>query len=333
MAVRVGIAATSVYRPALDLTAAELAELTGIPADVIACKFGLRRKPVAPPDQHVSHLAIAAARPLLQHTDPERVGAVLYFGSPYKDYAVWQVAPLIQHELGLPHAFAAEALNVSCGFPVALKLARGLFAEDPDLQELILVGASVESRLLDYQNQRTRFLFNFADAGAAALLRRGGPNEILSTCLRSDGRFWSDVRVPAGGSVEPASAESVAAGRHWIDVPDPVGMKERLDPVTLPNFARVAREAVARSGHRMEDLALVCPLHAKRSLFKAIMAGLGVPEEKGIYLEEWGHISALDPLIGLHLAQAEGRLRPGDLVLLLSAGTGYTWGATCVRWG
>lgn len=327
-----GIAATSVYRPSRYLSADDLAAQTGIPAGVIVEKFGLRGKPVAAPDEHVSDLAIKAARPLLAATDSARIGAVIYFGSPWKDFPVWQAAPRIQHELGLS-GYAIEAVNVSCGLPVALKLARGMLAEDPDLQEVLLAGGCRESTILDYSNPRSRFMFNFADAGAALLLRRGGPNPVLATALHTDGSFWADVLMPAGGSAEPASHATVDQRRHYLDVPDPRGMKERLDPLTLPNFTRVAREAVAKSGSALSDVDLLLPLHTKRSLFAQILAALGLRADQAVYLDDWGHMSALDPAVGLHLAQAEGRLRPGDLVLMLSAGTGYTWGATCIRWG
>jgi 3-oxoacyl-[acyl-carrier-protein] synthase-3 len=116
-------------------------------------------------------------------------------------------------------------------------------------------------------------------------------------------------------------------------VRDPAEMKVRLDPISAGNFVRVAREAVEQSGYRTEDIDLVCPIHTKRSLFLAVLDGLGLREEQAVYLSDHGHMSAIDPLVGLHRAQQQRRLRDGDLVVLLAAGTGYSWAATAIRWG
>jgi 3-oxoacyl-[acyl-carrier-protein] synthase-3 len=116
-------------------------------------------------------------------------------------------------------------------------------------------------------------------------------------------------------------------------VRDPQEMKERLDPISAGNFVRVAREAVERSGCRVADIALLCTIHTKRSLFLKVLDGLGLPEDRSVYLSDHGHMSAVDPILGLHRAREQGRLRNGDLVVLLAAGTGYSWSATAIRWG
>jgi 3-oxoacyl-[acyl-carrier-protein] synthase-3 len=110
-------------------------------------------------------------------------------------------------------------------------------------------------------------------------------------------------------------------------------MKGGLDQVSLPNFVAVARGALERSGLTLEDLAFVCPLHTKRSMFLALLSELGMREDQAVYLDDTGHMSGVDPLLGLDRAVRDGRVRDGDAVLLLSAGTGYTWAASVVRWG
>ena len=95
----------------------------------------------------------------------------------------------------------------------------------------------------------------------------------------------------------------------------------------------IAREAVERSGYRVADIAMLCPIHTKRSLFAQVLAGLDLREDQAVYLSDHGHMSALDPLVALHRARAEGRLADGSLVVLLAAGTGYSWAATAIRWG
>jgi 3-oxoacyl-[acyl-carrier-protein] synthase-3 len=83
----------------------------------------------------------------------------------------------------------------------------------------------------------------------------------------------------------------------------------------------------------MDDVAFLCPLHTKRSMFVALLAELGMREDQAVYLDDTGHMSGVDSLLGLDRAVRDGRVREGDAVLLLSAGTGYTWAAAVVRWG
>ncbi len=329
----VGIADLSMYAPERFMTAAEIGERTGIDPGVIVERFGLRGKHIAAWDEHVSDLCIAAARPIVERNDPSEIDAVVYFGSHWKDYAVWQAAPAIQHALDLD-GFAMEAVNVSAGAPVALKMVPDMLAADDRLRSVLLVGASKESQLLDYDNKRGRFMINFGDGAAAALLRRGyDQNVILGSSILTDGSFAGQVRVPAGGSVHPASLATVEGRMHFLDVADPADMKERLDPITMKNFLKVATDALERSGYDVGDVDLLVPIHMKRSIHSMLLTELGLKEDDAMYLDTYGHMSAVDPLLGLTLARDEGRLRDGTVVLILAAGTGYTWAASVLRWG
>jgi 3-oxoacyl-[acyl-carrier-protein] synthase-3 len=318
------------------MSAAEIAAASGIPELVLVEKFGLRGKHVAALDEHVSDLAIAAAERLLDEAgvDPAEIDVVLYCGSCWKDYSVWQAAPWIAHRLGCARAYAIEYDNVSMGTPAAMRVARALLADEPDWRTVLLVAASRESYLLDYENRRSRFMFNFGDGAAAALLVADGEtNVVLGSHAITDGSLSLQVKVPAGGSAEPASASSIAERRHFLDVADPEEMKRRLDAHSLPNFVEVARRALERSGVSPNGDLFMCGMHMKRSMHEAICAVLGVPLERATYLDDTGHVSGADPLLGLDRASRSGALAEGDVVLLLAAGTGYTWAASVVRWG
>ena len=331
----VGIVDLGVYSPAGVQSAEEIAALSEIPADVIRDRFGLTGKHIAGDAEHASDLAARAAAPILAR-HPGRIGAVVYMGSPYKDFPVWGAGPKVQQLLGgaAAGALAFDVQGNSGGAPIALKVGKALLQDDPSLGQVLLAAGSREHDLIDYTNQRSRFMFTFGAGGAAVLLRAGhDANLVLETAGFTDGSFADDVMVPAGGSREPATVETVRARRHYLDVRDPQAMKERLDPVSAANFVRVAREAVERSGCRVGDIALLCTIHTKRSLFLKVLEGLGLAEDRAVYLSDHGHMSAVDPLFGLHRARAEGRLHDGDLVVLLAAGTGYSWSATAVRWG
>jgi 3-oxoacyl-[acyl-carrier-protein] synthase-3 len=325
---RIGVAALASYLPERVLTAAGIAAASGIPEGVLVEKFGLREKRVAAADEHVSDMAVAAGAALLgeRGLDPESIDCVMYFGSMWKDYAVWQAAPWIAHRLGCSRAFAVEYDNVSCGSPVALRVARALLAAEPELQTVLMVAACRESHLLDYGNARSRFMFNFGDGAVAALLARDAPNELLGSHAVTDGSFSLQVKVEHGGSVAPD-------GSPFLDVADPGSMKQGLDEVSLPNFVAAAEGALRRSGLALADVDHVCGIHMKRSMHEEILGALGVDPARAAYLDDTGHMSGVDPLFALDRAVRAGEVRDGDVVLLLAAGTGYTWAASVVRWG
>ncbi|MGH3001499.1 MAG: 3-oxoacyl-ACP synthase [Gaiellaceae bacterium] len=326
---RVGLVATASYLPERWLTAAEIGERAGIPERVIVEKFGLRGKHIAAHDEHVSDLSVKAAEALLAENgiDPASIDVVLYYGSMFKDYSIWQAAPHIAHRIGATRAFAIEYDNVSHGTSIALRVARDMLRAEPELSNILLVAACRESYLLDSSNERSRFMFNFGDGAVAGLLVGDADrNEVLGAHAITDGSYSLQVKVPGGGSVDPD-------GYRYLDVADPTSMKGGLDRVSLPNFLAVARGAVERSGLELSDVALVCPLHTKRSMFLDLLSGLEMREDQAVYLDDTGHMSGVDPLFALDRAARAGRLRDGDVALLLSAGTGYTWAASVVRWG
>ena len=198
---------------------------------------------------------------------------------------------------------------------------------------MLAVAACRESYLLDYANERARFMFDFGDGAVAALFEGDTTeHEVLGAHMITDGSFSLDVKVPAGGSVEPATAQTVSGRRHFLDVPDTLSMKERLDPVSLPGFVEAAKQAVSKSGASLAEVALLCGIHMKRSMHQEVCDALGIAAEDAMDLDDTGHMSGVDPLFGLDRAQRSGRLQEGDLVLLLAAGTGYTWAAACIRW-
>ena len=122
-------------------------------------------------------------------------------------------------------------------------------------------------------------------------------------------------------------------GLFKLDVLDPEGMKKRLEQKSMDNFLKCIREALRKSGYSQEDVDYVAMLHMKRSAHHYVLDQLGVSPEKSIYLEDYGHIGQMDQIISLKLAEEQGRLKSGDIVVLVSAGIGYAWGANVIRWG
>ena len=142
------------------------------------------------------------------------------------------------------------------------------------------------------------------------------------------------MKVPAGGSVEPPSLETVSGRRHYLDVADPASMKNGLDEVSLRELRRGGawRGRAVRSAFSKTSTYL-SGIHMKRSMHDAIVDALGIDPTRASYLDDTGHMSGVDPLLGLDRAVRAGDVGDGDLVVLLAAGTGYTWAATALRWG
>ncbi|MBB2892745.1 3-oxoacyl-ACP synthase [Flexivirga oryzae] len=332
---------TAGYLPEHVVSAAEIAEQSGIPEQIIVDRFGLTGRHLAADDEHVCDMAVIAGERVLEQTalEPADVDVVVYFGSTWKEYPVWQAAPHIAHRLGCDGAFAMELDYVSCGTPVALRVVRDMLVAEPDLRTVLLVGASREARLIDPADRGTRFALNFGDGAVGAVLTRGesataggGFATVLGSHATTNGSYSLQVKMPIGGSKRPVPGPGGPADYvPKLQVADLEDMKHGLDSDSLPAFRTAAEIAVKRSGATLADIDVVCPIHMKRSMHHALLAELGVSDADAVYLDDTGHMSGVDPLLGLDRARRGGRLRPGALCLLIAGGTGYTWAATCVR--
>jgi 3-oxoacyl-[acyl-carrier-protein] synthase III len=259
---------------------------------------------------------------------------VIYIGEEYKEYPLWTAAIKLQEEVGAVNAFAFD-MALRCGTTVmAVKIAKDMMVSDPDIHTVLLAGGYRNVDFIDYENPRTRFMYNLGAGGGAMILEKdSNQNTILGSHIMTDGSFSEDVVVPVGGTKSPLTAESLSAGLYQLDVLDPKGMKERLEQKSMDNFLTCIREALRKSGHTQEDIDYMAILHMKRSAHHHVLEQLGVPPEKSIYLEDYGHIGQMDQIISLKLAEERGLLKRGDIVVMVSAGIGYAWGANVIRWG
>ncbi len=332
----IGLMGLATYLPSRMQTAAEIAAESGIPEQIVREKMGIISKPRASYADQTSTMAERAARVALARADvaPEELDLIIYSGSMHKDFYVWSAANRIQYLLGARRAWAFEAVALCTTNVLALKLARDLMTADTRLRTTLICGGHRTGDLINLRDHTARFLFNLSDGGSAMVLRRGHPsNLVLASSFITDGSLSEDVTIPAGGVRLPTSPETLREGLHTFHVSDTEHLKAGLTGTSERNFTQVVREAVERSGRKPQDIAFLAINHMKPSMHRRILEMLELREDQSLYLSEYGHIGAPDQVLALELASAQGRLRDGDLVVAASAGLGFTWGATALRWG
>ena len=255
-------------------------------------------------------------------------------GSENKDHVVWSAAANVTERLGASEAYAHESYTLCAGAPIAIRHTAAQLRIG-DVDRALLVAASREEDLVDYENEEGSFMFNFGSGASNTTAEAPVTDRALATVRASaaetDGSFSEDVVMPAGGSVRPPREETVREGLHTLDVPDPDGMKQRLADVSAPAFLSVADDALADSGYSRDDLDFVALTHMKRSFHDYLVGELGVGDGH-LYLDEFGHVQSVDQALAVEAGLDEGLVDPGDVVLFLAAGTGYTWSATVLEW-
>lgn len=331
----VGLAGFGTYFPKQIQTSADLATLTGIPEVVLREKMGIVQRHTASDDDTVTQMASAAAQQALAESgvDAAQINLVISHGSEHKDHLVWNAASKIMHNIGADNAYAFEMYALCAGAPIAMHTARALMLADSRLNYVMLAAGSRENDLINFHNERSRFMFNFGAGGGAMLLERNATkNLILGASAFTDGSL-SETVILTESAV--ASGESAVVGEVLgrLDVTDPDYMAERLGNVSLPNFVRVITEAVEQSGALLDDVAFLGITHMKRSFYLQILESVHLNPAQSVYLDHYGHIQSVDQVLALQLGLAEGKIKPGDLVVLAGAGTGYTWSAVALRWG
>jgi len=319
------------YIPETFMDYRELASLTGLPDWVVRDKLGIVRKPVER-KLSVSEMAKLATSNLMQRHRGTKVNLVLYAASDFKDKYIWNVAPsvmsaLAQQGFDLHDAYGADISMQCVSSIVALDLIKPKLAAAEGTENALMVMATKQSLIVNYKDESSRFMYDFSDGAAAVLLsNEGGKYKLLNGSIVTDGKY-SDVVYQMLGERFYESP----SGSYLLHVERSEEFNKEFESISLRNMVRVITEAVERSGFSTRDIAYLAILHVKRSFHKKVLAALGLSEDKSIYLEDFGHMQSIDPFLSLWLAEREGRIREGDLIVLVSAGTGWTWGAYAIQ--
>lgn len=332
----VGVLSLATYIPKQVMTSQELTEKTAIPQQIIEDKLGIIQKTIATDEEHTAWMGIQAAKKAisLANVNSLDIDVVIYIGEEHKEYPLWTAGIYTQEQVGATNAWAFD-VQLRCSTTVmALKLAKSLILGDADIRTVLLAGGYRNHDYIDYSNDRTRFMFNLAAGGGAIILQKGyGSNLLLATHTISDGSFSEDVAVTAGGTKYPISPEMINQKKNYLDVFKPKEMKERLEQKSIENFIKVVTEALRKSGLTINDIDYLATLHMKRSAHDEILSLLHLDQQQSIYLSNYGHIGQIDQILSIELALEQGKIKDGDIVVLVSAGIGYAWSATVVKWG
>ncbi|MBM3271257.1 MAG: beta-ketoacyl-ACP synthase 3 [Candidatus Sericytochromatia bacterium] len=324
----VRILTTGSYLPARVVSNQDLMD-AGAPLSVedILRLCGVRTRHWAGDGEATSDLAVAAARVALAGLEPGRAIDRILLGTVSPDHPSPATACLVQAALGLPPVPACDLVAACSGFLYVLDAAAR--AVDTGGEHVLAIAADVRSRYLDITDRATCALFGDG-AGAAVLGPGPAGSGLLGIGLAADGTGAGAIRVPAGGSREPASAATVAGGRHFIRMPD--GPQIYVHAVS--GMLEVASALLADLGLEFSDVALLIPhqanLHVLRRL--AWKAGLDLARVH-VNVDRVGNISGATVAVALDEALRSGKLQAGDKVLLVAAGAGYTAGAALYEVG
>ncbi|MDI1337864.1 MAG: ketoacyl-ACP synthase III [Lacunisphaera sp.] len=323
------IAGVGSYAPPRIVTNEELSKTVDTTDEWIRTRSGIRERRIAAPDQTTSDMAVEAAKAAL--TDAKLTAAdidLLIIATASPDAPLPSTACYVQHKLGVPaHATCFDIAAACSGFLYALEIAYGQLLTNRYKRALI-IGSEKLSSVTDWTDRTTCVLFGDA-AGAAVLHKVDQPGiGILGSDLGADGEFADNLYISAGGSKRPADAQSVAERAHCIRMNGREVFKSAVRVMET-----VAREMMEQHHLTPDQINLVIPHQANIRIIEALAANLKVPMERVyVNLDRYGNTSSASIPLALDEARRSGRIKPGDLTLLVAFGAGLTYGSTLIRW-
>jgi len=322
----ISITGIGAYAPERVVTNDDLSELMDTSDEWIVERTGIRERRVAADDQALSDLALPAARAALEQSGTSGADVdLIIVATVTADMAFPSAAAILADELGAGEAGAYD-LSAGCtGFMYAVAQGYGMLAAGLARHALV-VGGDVLSRILDWSDRRTAVLFG--DGAGAVVLDRVSEGGFLGFELGADGSGGPQLYLPAGGSRAPASAETVAERKHFVQM----NGREVFKFATRV-LVSSAQKVLAECGKTVDDVDVYIPHQANIRIIDHAADKLGIPKEKIVVnVERYGNTSSGSIPLALADAQAEGRLQDGALVLMTGMGAGLTWGSGLIEW-
>jgi 3-oxoacyl-[acyl-carrier-protein] synthase-3 len=316
------------YVPPRVVTNSDLEKKVDTNDEWIRTRTGIRERRYADPGVATSHLGTEAARKLLaaRGVNPEEIDMIVV-ASVTPDMLFPATACLIQDHLGAKKAWGFDLSAACSGFVYALTVG-AQFVGNGAHKKVLVIGSDVMTSILDFTDRATCVLFG--DGAGAVLLEPATSDKegILDFAHDIDGSGGCNLYMPGGGSLHPASQQTVEKRMHYVHQEGAQVFK-----YAVRRMSELAVEMLERNGYTTKDLALVVPHQANLRIIRGMQERLGVDDSKVmINIDHFGNTTAGTIPLGMMEAVEQKRLRKGDLVLLIAVGAGYTTGAVLMRW-
>jgi 3-oxoacyl-[acyl-carrier-protein] synthase-3 len=314
------------YVPERVLKNDELARMVETSDEWIVERTGIRERRVAAPDEAMSDLALPAAERALEQAgvEPKDIDLIIV-ATVTPDMAFPSTGALVADRLGANDA-AAYDLSAGCtGFMYALAQGYGMMGAGLSRRALV-IGGDVLSKIVNWSDRSTCVLFG--DGAGAVVLEQNGGRGFLGFELGADGGGGVHLNIPAGGSRNPASAETVAQELHFAHMNGPEVYK-----FATRVLVSSAEKLLERCGVGIQDVDVYVPHQANVRIIEHAAKKLGIAEDRVVInVDRYGNTSSGSIPLALADAETDGRLQDGSLVLMTGMGAGLTWGSALMEW-
>ena len=327
--VRAQITALGMYVPEKRVTNDDLALLVDTSDEWIRERSGISERRIVSDGQANSDLSVKAIENAFQGGDfrPEELDLIIV-ATVTPDMMFPSTACIVQDKIGAKNAWSFDLSGACSGFLYAMATG-AQFIQTGMYKKVLVVGTDVMSSILNFEDRSTCVLFGDG-AGAILLEPTEDPDVgIIDFLLHSDGAGGKFLYMPAGGSLHPASHETIDKKMHYVHQDGRNVFKHAVKLIT-----EVSRDILERNGYTADDVNLLIPHQANLRIIQSSLERLGVsPDRVVINIDRYANTTAATIPIGLTEAHQQGRIKKGDLLLLASFGAGFTWGSVLLRWG
>lgn len=326
------IIGTGSYVPERVLTNEDLSKIVDTSDEWITTRTGIKERRIAAQGENTSDMAAAAARRALAAADVKAEDLeLIIIATVTPDMFFPSTACLVQKKIGAWNAVCFDISAACSGFLYALQTARH-YINTGHRTTALVIGAEKLSSLINWKDRNTCVLFG--DGAGAVVVRKAAnndtkvPGRILSAVMGCDGSLTDLLKVPGGGSAVPVTPENVDQRLNTIHMEGRETFKH-----AVTRMCQASEQALKQAGLEAKDVALVIPHQANLRIISAIADRLGLPAEKTyVNLDKYGNTSAATIPVALDEATRSGRIRHGDVVLLVAFGGGFTWASTVLVW-
>ena len=315
------------YVPEKILTNADLEKMVETSDEWITSRTGIKERRIAAPNEHTSDLATKAAERAMKMAGvtADQIDLIIV-ATLTPDMLFPSTACLVQRKLGATRAAAFDMEAACSGFIYALEIGQN-FVMARTYETVLVIGAEKLSSIVNWKDRNTCVLFGDG-AGAAILQNRENSHGLLTAVMGADGNKADLLSMPGGGSACPATPESVAKGLHYLRMDGKETFKNAVQAMVS-----AAHEAMKRCEVDITKIKCVIPHQANQRIVDAVGERLGcTPEQLFVNLHKYGNTSAASVAIALDEAVFSGKIKRGDLILLVVFGAGLTWGAAVIEW-